>query len=81
VPLNLALLKSSHIIGVDWRTFVMEQPGANRKNVGTLLDLWRDHLIKPDVTEMFPFDAAPEAITRLESRQALGKIVVSIGER
>lgn len=78
VPLNLALLKSSHIIGVDWRVFVQEEPHANAKNVEALLALWQGRQIEPQVTELFPFSAAPDAITRLESRHAVGKIVVSL---
>lgn len=81
VPLNLALLKSSHIIGVDWRTFVQEEPDANASNVEALLEMWHDHRIKPQVTESFPFSAAPQAIARLESRHAIGKIVVRMEEQ
>ena len=33
VPLNLTLLKRSHIIGVDWRMFIQEAPAANLNNV------------------------------------------------
>lgn len=79
VPLNLTLLKSSHIIGVDWRTFVLREPGANTRNVEALLALWQGGQIAPPVTERFPFSAAPAAIARLESREAMGKIVVFLG--
>ena len=78
VPLNLPLLKSSHIIGVDWRTFVMEEPAANSRNVEALLAMWERRQIEPRVTEIFPFSAAPAAIARLESRDAVGKIVVDM---
>lgn len=78
VPLNLALLKRSHIIGVDWRMFVQEQPDENERNVQALLRLWQEGSIQPRVTESFPFSEAPLAIARLESRQVLGKIVVTL---
>lgn len=78
VPLNLALLKSRHIIGVDWRTFILEEPAANARNVDRLLEMWQSRSITPAVTDLFPFDAAPEAIARLESRKATGKIVVNL---
>jgi NADPH2:quinone reductase len=78
VPLNLTLLKSSRIVGVDWRSFVQEEPHANARNVQALLRMWQERLINPQVTEVFPFAAAPGAIARLESRAALGKIVVSL---
>lgn len=78
VPLNLTLLKSSHIIGVDWRMFLQEQPAANARNVEALLALWQANSISPQVSEVFPFAAAPAAIARLESRAAMGKVVVSL---
>ena len=76
VPLNLALLKRSHIIGVDWRMFVQEDPEGNARNVEALLELWQNGKIDPPVTETFPFESAPQAISRLESRTVLGKVVV-----
>ena len=80
VPLNLTLLKSIRIIGVDWRTFVNEEPEHNARNVAALLDLWKAGRIAPKVTEVYPFDQAPAAIARLESRQAIGKIVVTVAD-
>lgn len=78
VPLNIALLRSCHIIGVDWRTFIQEERAANEKNMEVLFALWRSRQIQPQVTELFPFEAAPTAIARLDERQAMGKIVVSL---
>jgi NADPH2:quinone reductase len=78
VPLNLTLLKRCHIIGVDWRTFIQEKPDVSERNMEALLAMWQGRMIRPEVTELFPFEAAPAAIERLESRQAVGKIVVSI---
>lgn len=78
VPLNLTLLKRTRIVGVDWRMFVQEQPDRNHANVLALLDLWQRGRIQPQVTERYAFAQAPQAIARLESRQALGKIVVDM---
>ena len=78
VPLNIALLKSCQIIGVDWRTFIQQKPDANASNVEALLAMWQDGQIGPKVTERFAFEDAPAAIARLESRQAVGKIAVSM---
>ena len=80
VPLNLTLLKRSHIIGVDWRMFIQEDPAGNKRNVEALLKMWQDGLLHPQVTERYPLSAAPDAIARLESRAALGKIVVTLDE-
>lgn len=78
LPLNLALLKSASIVGVDWRMFVQEHPEANTANVRSLLNLWQKNKIQPQVTEVFPFGRAPDAIARIESREVLGKIVVEV---
>lgn len=77
VPLNLALLNSRHIIGVDWRSFVHENPQLNASNVQSLLAMWREDLLQPEVTETFSLVDAPAAIARLDSRSAVGKIVVT----
>lgn len=78
VPLNLTLLKSTRIVGVDWRTFVTEEPEAQARNMDALFALWQTGKIAPRVTEVYPFAQAPTAIARLESRQAVGKIVVTV---
>lgn len=78
LPTNLALLKSAQLIGVDWRMFVQEAPDANAQNVASLLAMWRAGRIRPQVSELFPFLAAPDAIARLESRGAMGKVAVAV---
>jgi NADPH2:quinone reductase len=80
VPLNLTLLRSARIIGVDWRTFSAREPAANAANIAALLELWRQGRIAPPVSEVFPFARAPAAIARLETREALGKLVVEVAE-
>lgn len=78
MPLNLTLLKSCRIIGVDWRSFVNEEPEANARNVDALLSLWAQRRIQPQITEVFDLASAPEAIRRMESREVMGKLVVSL---
>jgi NADPH:quinone reductase len=78
LPTNLLLLGSRRLIGVDWRSFVLNAPQANARHVAALLDLWAQGQIRPRVTETFDFEAAPRAIARLESRGATGKLVVTV---
>lgn len=78
VPLNLTLLKRSQIVGVDWRMFIQEEPETNARNLQELLRMWQQGLLAPQVTERYALADAPTAIARLESRGALGKIVVSM---
>jgi NADPH:quinone reductase len=44
--------------------------------VQSLLAMWREGLLQPEVTETFGLADAPAAIARLDARGALGKIVV-----
>jgi NADPH2:quinone reductase len=78
LPLNLPLLKSCQIIGVFWgdlrRAFRRSTPPMSRRS-------WRcisTGRIKPAVTERFPLARGGEAIARLGTREARGKVVVMI---
>jgi NADPH2:quinone reductase len=78
LPLNLVLLKRCCVLGVDWRGFLLENPAGNQRNVDSLVALWREGLIHPDVPTVFDFQDAPAAIEAVEGRQALGKLVVRV---
>ena len=43
-----------------------------------LLDMYTAGKIKPYVSERFPLAKAADAITHLASRQAMGKVVVTV---
>jgi NADPH:quinone reductase len=78
IPLNLPLLKSCEIIGVFWGEFSRRDPDGNAANTQALLELYARGAIKPQVSERFALERAGEAIARLASRQAMGKIVVMV---
>jgi NADPH2:quinone reductase len=78
IPANLPLLKTASLVGVDWRMFVQKHPDANRRNVEQLLTWWERGQVRPRVTETYSFHNAPRALERMESRQAVGKIVVNV---
>jgi NADPH2:quinone reductase len=81
LPLNLVLLKRCKVLGVDWRGFVFSDPAANERNIESLLAMWREGSIHPDVSESYSFADAPDAIKCVDGRKAVGKIVVIVGER
>jgi len=76
IPLNLTLLKGCQIVGVFWGGFVNNQPKDAIANTRELIELYVEGKIRPEVSERFPLERGGEAIARLASRQALGKIVV-----
>lgn len=78
MPLNLTLLKSCDIRGVFWGAFAAREPERNAANIAELFDLWRVGRIAPLVSETYPLARAHEAIAKLESRGAIGKLVVTM---
>jgi NADPH2:quinone reductase len=79
LPLNLPLLKGASIVGVFWGEFTNRFPALHAANVAALMALYLNGTIKPAVTERFPLARGGEAIARLGSRAARGKIVVTMG--
>ncbi len=78
MPLNLTLLKSCDIAGVFWGAFTAREPVKFRQQVAELFDLMKAGKIDPLVSETFPLERGGEAIAKLESRQAVGKLVVTM---
>ncbi len=78
IPLNLPLLKSCQIVGVFWGGFLKEQPESSRSNNAALLALYEEGRIRPAISETFSLDEAGTAIARLASRQAVGKLVITV---
>jgi NADPH:quinone reductase len=78
LPLNLTLLKSCQVIGVFWGEFARRYPERHAENVAALMDLYLRGLIKPAVTARFPLAQGARALASLESRAALGKVVVTV---
>lgn len=78
IPLNLTLLKSCQIVGVFWGAFTLRDPAANAENIRELMSLYEAGKIKPVISERFDLEHAPDAITRLAARQALGKLVITM---
>lgn len=78
LPLNLTLLKSCDVAGVFWGAAVARDPAAHQRNVKELMDLYQAGRIRPYISERYPLSRAPEAITHLASRKALGKVVVTM---
>lgn len=78
IPLNLPLLKSCDILGVNWRTLVLSHPEINEANQKELFELYERGLIAPIVTETFPLSRAADAIAKLHDRSAMGKMVIRV---
>ncbi len=78
MPLNLTLLKSCDICGVFWGAFTAREPVKFRAQVDELFALMKAGKIDPLVSETFPLERAGDAIAKLENREAVGKLVVTM---
>ena len=80
-PLNLPLLKGCQIIGVDWRQFMQRDPTGFAAATKELLAMAERGRIRPRAAEVVAFEAAPQALSRLEARAAIGKVVVEVTQK
>lgn len=78
IPLNLPLLKNCQIVGVFWGAFTSRAPEAHQQQVDDLLSLYTAGKIKPRISERLPLDRAADALSRIETRTATGKIVLTL---
>jgi NADPH:quinone reductase-like Zn-dependent oxidoreductase len=78
MPLNLTLLKSCDICGVFWGAFTAREPEKFRAQAAELFDLLKAGKIDPLISETFPLERGGEAIAKLENREAVGKVVVTM---
>jgi NADPH:quinone reductase len=79
LPLNLTLLKSCDVRGVFWGAFAARDPKANAAHVRTLFKLWDEGRIAPRVSRTWPLAQGGDAIAHMAARQAVGKLVVTMG--
>ena len=78
MPLNLTLLKSCNIVGVFWGAAVARDPKANEQNIKEIVELYEQGKIKPHISNTYPLDKGPDAITELMERRAQGKVLVTV---
>jgi len=78
LPLNLTLLKSCDVCGVFWGAFAARDPKANAAHIKTLFSLWSAGKIAPKVSRTWPLAEGAAAIQHMASRQAIGKLVVTM---
>lgn len=78
LPLNLTLLKSCDVCGVFWGAWTAREPQKFREEAAELFDLLKAGKIDPLISETYPLERGGEAIAKLESREAVGKLVVTM---
>jgi NADPH:quinone reductase len=81
IPLNLPLLKRSSIVGVDWGGHVRATKGAARGILERLVDLVKIGKIAPRSTSTHTLEQAPDVLSDILNRRAIGKPVVVLAGR
>ncbi len=76
MPLNLVLLNSRTVIGVDWGGWALKDPAGNRALVDELMGLVAAGTLHPTVPTSEPLEAAAQVMQGLIDRSVGGKSVL-----
>jgi NADPH:quinone reductase-like Zn-dependent oxidoreductase len=79
LPVNLALLKSASLLGVEIRHLLARNQKKATRIRQALLTMVTDGRLKPPSTNLFTLDRAKEALLATADRGRLGKVVVVPG--
>ncbi|MEG9861897.1 MAG: NADPH:quinone oxidoreductase family protein [Parvularculales bacterium] len=75
-PVNIPLIKGFSIVGVRAGEYGRRDPQAGAQNIATIDGWAAEGKISPYIGARFPLEQAVDAMRLLETRQAIGKIVV-----
>jgi NADPH2:quinone reductase len=78
IPANHLLVKNVSVIGHYWGGYQKFRPGALSDSLATLLRWYEEGRLRPHVSHVLPLERADEAFDLLRSRQATGKVVISL---
>jgi NADPH:quinone reductase len=78
IPLNLTLLKGCQIVGVFWGAHTVREPQAHAENMADLFRMYANGQIKPRISARFPLEKAAAALTLMQDRKVLGKVVLDV---
>jgi NADPH2:quinone reductase len=78
VRVNRLLLNNVEVIGAGWGAYAMGKPEVNREHGAELERLIEAGFVRPIVGARFPLDRAAEALELIDSRGALGKVVLDV---
>ena len=79
VKVNRLLLNNIDVVGAGWGAYVMGHPDRVNSIGAGLDELIAEHAINPIVGARFPLEQAKDALHLLDTRGALGKVVLTVG--
>jgi NADPH2:quinone reductase len=78
VQVNRLLLRNTSVVGVAWPEYARVDPQMPQECAAGLARMYAAGYIKPIVGKRFPLERAADALREIESRRAVGKIVLDI---
>lgn len=79
LPVNLTLVKNCSVLGVYWGAYLGKDPKVLIGSLRQLLKWTAEGRIQMQPARTFNLEHAPEALNSLMQRQAVGKVVITIG--
>jgi NADPH2:quinone reductase len=76
IPLNLVLLNSRQLLGIEWGAWVGRDPAGNKAMLTELLELAGGGRLHPAEPEARPLEDAGAVLTDLLERRITGKVVL-----
>ena len=78
VKVNRLLLNNTSVVGAGWGAYVMSKPDLVRSHGDAIDRLIDAGSVRPLIGQRFPLERAADALKLLDSRQALGKVVLDV---
>jgi NADPH2:quinone reductase len=78
IPLNLLLLRGADAIGVFWGEAVKRDPAGHHANMRQVLEWVAQGKLNPRIHATFPLVEIRAALSVLDRRQAIGKVVLTL---
>jgi NADPH2:quinone reductase len=78
VKVNRLLLKNTSVVGVAWGEYIRHDNEMPQRVGRALADLWDAGKLHPVVGAEFPLERAADALREIESRRAIGKVVLIV---
>jgi NADPH2:quinone reductase len=75
----LLLSQSKSFIGINIKRISEQRPELLSFSLEEVFNMVRDGKVKPYIDSIFQFHDCPMAHRRLQGRQSIGKVVVSLG--
>ena len=79
VPLNLVLLNTRTVLGVDWGAMTLREPERNRALMERMVEGVASGRLQPGAPRTYPLEKAADALADLAGRRIAGKAVLVPG--